>query len=295
MVDEVLRNLSCAHPGVSWARHTIMTAGDRDRTSSLQNLSASSGAGVFASAVEKALLGGEIDIAVHSLKDLPTTPTPGTLIAAIPRRHDVRDTLCGTAVHDLRPGQKVGTSAPRRIGQLRRTCPQVMTVPIRGNVPPRLRQMRERGLAGVLLAAAGLHRLGMGTHITQTLDPVQWPPSPAQGTIALQVRAEDTSIAQMLAVVHDMQSEATTRAERALMAALDGGCYVPIGAYASEEDGRLHLVAQVTSLDGFQQVRVEQSGPADSPEELGAKSAEELSAHGAGRILNGLDSVDPVE
>ncbi|WP_246420563.1 hypothetical protein [Nocardiopsis metallicus] len=133
----------------------------------------SSGPGGFAGADEQALLAGEIDVAVHSLKDLPTTTAAGTTIAAIPRRYEVRDAVCGTTLRGLSSGDRVGTSAPRRIGQLHRSCPGVVAVPIRSNVPPRLRRARERGLAGVLLAAAGLHRLGMGSTSPSTSTPTR--------------------------------------------------------------------------------------------------------------------------
>jgi hydroxymethylbilane synthase len=288
MVAEVLDHLEAVHSGHAWVRRTIMTAGDHDRTSSLRDLS-SSEPGVFVGAVEQALLAGEIDVAVHSLKDLPTTTTPGTTITAIPRRHDVRDALCGTTLRGLSPGDRVGTSAPRRIGQLHRSCPGVVAVPIRGNVPPRLRRARKHGLAGLLLAAAGLHRLGMGEHITEHLDPHTWPPSPAQGAIAVQVRAEDTNLSKIVSAVHDDGSAATTGAERALLAALGGGCHVPIGAYGTVREGQLLLIAQVTSADGRATVRADCSGPASKPQALGERVARQLCDGGAGAILSTFD------
>jgi hydroxymethylbilane synthase len=166
MVAELLDRLRTAHPDVVWTQHTVMTTGDLDRTTSLGELSAS-GAGVFASQVEAALLAGRIDVAVHSLKDLPTRATPGTVLAVVPRRHDVRDALCGATLDTLPEGARVGTSAPRRVGQLLRARPDVCPVPVRGNVPPRLRHMRQRGWGGLLLAAAGptLRLLGQVTSV----------------------------------------------------------------------------------------------------------------------------------
>ncbi|GAA1111618.1 hydroxymethylbilane synthase [Nocardiopsis metallicus] len=284
MVTEVLDHLNAAHPEHTWVRRTIMSAGDQDRTSSLRDL-ASAGAGVFAGAVEQALLDGEIDVAVHSLKDLPTATTPGTVVAAIPRRHEVRDALCGTALDALAPGHRVGTGAPRRVGQLHHACPGVVAVPIRGNVPPRLRQMREKGLSGVVLAAAGLHRLGLQESITEYLDPARWPPSPAQGAIAVQVRTADTALARVVAAVHDEEAAATTRAERALMAILGGGCHVPIGAYATIRAGGLHLLAQVTSTDGSTTIRAEATGAADQPEMVGEHVAQRLLDEGVEAAL----------
>ncbi len=294
MVGELLDQLRTAHPDVAWTQRTIMTTGDMDRTASLAELSAS-GAGVFASQVEAALLAGEIDVAVHSLKDLPTTPTPGTALAAVPARHDVRDALCGATLGTLPQGARVGTSAPRRIGQLLRARPDVRPTPIRGNVPPRLRQMRAKGWAGLLLAAAGLRRLGLPDQITQVLDPWEWPPSPAQGTLGVQIRtgAEDAWLQELLSVVHDPATDAAVRAERALLAALDGGCYVPIGAMAVVEGPSLRLLGQVTAVDGGRAVRAEKTGSTQDPEALGAQVAHELRERGASTLLEELRTASP--
>lgn len=284
MVTEVLDHLNSAHPEHAWVRRTIMSAGDQDRTSNLRDLT-SSGAGVFAGAVERALLEGEIDVAVHSLKDLPTATTPGTVVAALPHRHEVRDALCGTTLRALAPGNQVGTSAPRRVGQLHHACPGVVAVPIRGNVPPRLRQVRERGLSGVVLAAAGLHRLGLQENITEYLDPTRWPPSPAQGAIAVQVRAADPALARVVAAVHDGEAAVTTRAERTLLQVLGGGCHVPIGAYATIHAGRVHLLAQVTSTDGSTTIRAEANGEVKKPEMVGERVARRLLDEGVEAVL----------
>ncbi|MEV6818545.1 hydroxymethylbilane synthase [Nocardiopsis dassonvillei] len=294
MVGELLDQLRTAHPDVSWTQRTIMTTGDMDRTTSLAELSAS-GAGVFASQVEAALLAGEIDVAVHSLKDLPTTPTPGTVLAAVPARHDVRDALCGAALDTLPQGARVGTSAPRRIGQLLRARPDVRPTPIRGNVPPRLRQMRAKGWAGLLLAAAGLRRLGLSDQITEVLDPWEWPPSPAQGTLGVQVRtgAEDAWLQELLSIVHDPATDVAVRAERALLAALEGGCYVPIGAMAVVEGSSLRLLGQVTAVDGSRVVRAEKTGSPQHPEALGVQVAEELRGRGSSGLLEELRAVSP--
>ncbi|WP_159945318.1 MULTISPECIES: hydroxymethylbilane synthase [unclassified Nocardiopsis] len=289
MVTELLDQLRTAHPDVVWIQQTIMTTGDLDRTTSLAELSASR-AGVFASQVEAALLTGEIDVAVHSLKDLPTRPTPGTALAAVPARHDVRDALCGATLHTLPEGARVGTSAPRRIGQLRHARPDVRPTPIRGNVPPRLRHMRAKGWGGLLLAAAGLRRLGLSDQITQVLNPWDWPPSPAQGALGVQIRtgAGDQWLQDLLAVVHDAATDAAVRAERALLAALDGGCYVPIGALAVVEGPTLRLLGQVTAVDGYQRVRAEKTGSPQDPEALGVQVAEMLRERGADALLEEL-------
>ncbi|WP_150255027.1 hydroxymethylbilane synthase [Nocardiopsis deserti] len=294
MVGELLGQLRTAHPDAAWTRHTIMTTGDLDRTTSLAELSAS-GAGVFASQVEAALLAGEIDVAVHSLKDLPTTPAPGTMLAAVPARHDVRDALCGATLDTLPQGARVGTSAPRRIGQLRHARPDVRPTPIRGNVPPRLHQMRQKGWSGLLLAAAGLRRLGLSDQITQFLDPWEWPPSPAQGTLGVQIRtgAEDAWLQELLSVVHDPVTDTAVRAERALLAALDGGCHVPIGATAVAGGPSLRLLGQVTAVDGSRAIRAEKTGSTQGPEALGAQVADELRERGATALLEELRTAPP--
>ncbi|QBI56772.1 hydroxymethylbilane synthase [Streptomonospora litoralis] len=284
MVAEVTAPLREAHPGITWKQHTVMTSGDRDRKSSLTDLGRSE-VSVFATALEDALLAGEIDIAVHSFKDLATAPTPGTAIAALPRRGDPRDALCGTPLADLPVGARVGTGSPRRVAQLLALRPDVATTPIRGNVPPRLRRGRELGLAGVVLAAAGLRRLDLGHEITEALDPDAFPPSPAQGVIAVQVRETDTDLYALVAAVHDEATAAAATAERSLLAELHGGCSVPVGALATADGDRLRLVAQVTSLDGTTALRTAQAATLAEPADLGKRAATALLDQGAENIL----------
>lgn len=283
MVAEVIGPLRAAHPDITWKQHTVMTAGDHDRTSRLADL-ATSETSLFASALETALLAGEVDVAVHSLKDLATTPTPGTRIAALPQRADPRDALCGARLADLPTAARIGTGSPRRIAQLRALRPDVATSPIRGNVPPRLRRSREMGLEGLVLAAAGLHQLGLSAEITETLDAEAYPPSPAQGAIAVQVRDGDDRLHELLAPLHDEETAAAVTAERAMLAELHGGCSVPVGALATPHGDQLRISAQVTSLDGAA-VRIIQTGPITDPATLGARAATDLLGQGAEEIL----------
>jgi hydroxymethylbilane synthase len=285
MVAEVVEPLQRARPDITWKQHTVMTTGDKDRKSSLADLGRST-TSVFASALEDALLSGEIDVAVHSLKDLATTPTAGTRLAALPTREDPRDALCGSTLTGLPEGARIGTGSPRRIAQLLAERPDVSTTPIRGNVPPRLRKARELGLAGVILAAAGLQRLGLGEEITEALDPNTFPPSPAQGVIAVQVREADAHLCELLAPLHDPATAAEATAERALLAELHGGCSVPVGALARAEGDRLRLIAQVTSLDGTHVVRTDHTGSLAEPVDLGKRAAFALLDQGAERILS---------
>ncbi|MFC4562737.1 hydroxymethylbilane synthase [Nocardiopsis mangrovi] len=285
MVREFLAPLRTAHPHITFKQRTIMTSGDKDRVSSLQALGKSL-TSIFATQVEEALLRGEVDIAVHSLKDLPTTPTPRTFLAVTPVREDPRDALTGTPWEGLPAGARIATSSARRIAQLAHLRPDVTTVPIRGNVPPRLRTTREMGLHGCLLASSGLRRLGMGGEIGTDMDPDLYPPSPAQGVLGVQIREDDRHLADLLAPLHDPATHAAVTAERALLAELHGGCSVPVGALATVEGDRLRLVAQVTALDGTTAVRTTRTGPATDPVDLGKRSAIALLEQGAEHILS---------
>jgi hydroxymethylbilane synthase len=281
MVRELVELLgSC--PVVKFSVRTVVTDGDRDRQTPVQNLGGGDAGGVFTTSLERELAAGRIDIAVHSLKDLPTAPPEGLVMAVTPRREDFRDALCGSTLAALGPGARVGTGSARRVAQLKALHPDVEVVPIRGNVPPRLAQLKS-GLDAVVLAAAGLRRLGLADSITELLDPDVFPPSPGQGALGVQVRAADRELLEMLDSYGDPDSDAAVRAERALLAELHGGCSVPVGAYAVRTGDGLTLSAQVTSLDGRQRVTGTATGT--DPESLGAELARTLRERGAEAIL----------
>lgn len=188
MVRELIEHLgSC--PVVKFSARAVMTDGDKDRKTPVRVLGGGAG-GVFTTQLEEELLAGRIDIAVHSLKDLPMAPPDGLVLAVTPPRADPLDALCGSTLTALRPGARVGTGSARRIAQLKALRPDVEVVPIRGNVPPRLAKIKS-GLDAVVLAASGLRRLGLDDAITELLDPQVFPPSPGQGALAVQVRASD--------------------------------------------------------------------------------------------------------
>jgi hydroxymethylbilane synthase len=281
MVQELMTHLSGC-PVVKFTARSVMTSGDKDRKSPLRNLGGGDG-GVFTTQLEQELLAGSIDIAVHSLKDLPTAPPGGLVLAVTPPRADPLDALCGSPLASLRPGARVGTGSARRAAQLRALRPDVEVVPIRGNVPPRLAKVKS-GLDAVILAACGLRRLRLDDAITELLSPALFPPSPGQGALAVQVRASDRELLEMLSAFGDPDADAAVRAERALLGELHGGCSVPVGAYATRTDGRLTLSAQVTSLDGRQKVTGTAAGA--SPEKLGTQLAAILRDRGADAILN---------
>ncbi|MFF3692069.1 hydroxymethylbilane synthase [Streptomyces sp. NPDC002221] len=285
-VTEWLTPLAQQLPGVRFKREIILEGGDQDRvTPTLAEVAKTAGGSAFSTNQEAALVTGRVDVIVHSLKDLPTTVTEGTALLTTPGpREDVRDVLCGATLDDLPQGARVGTGAPRRVAQLLALRPDLRVVPIRGNVPGRL--ARAKGsLDAVVLAAAGLRRLGLMPEVHEVLDPLVFPPSPGQGALGIQVRT-DSPAARLLKGTGDPQVDACVRAERALLAELHGGCSVPVGAWGRvESDGLLHLSAAVTSLDGTTQVTGVGCGSVEDPEKLGACVAEDLLAQGAAGIL----------
>ncbi|MDH6124794.1 hydroxymethylbilane synthase [Kitasatospora sp. GP82] len=285
-VREYLAPVRAAFPDVEFRHRVILEGGDRDRTAALAEVSAAGGGSAFSSEQEAALVRGEVDVVVHSLKDLPTASPPGLLLLPPPGRADVRDALCGSTLADLPDGARVGTGAPRRIAQLKYVRPDLEIVPIRGNVPPRLQKIRTMNLHAVVLAAAGVRRLGLDDQIAEELPLDLFPPSPGQGALGIQVREDNAAIRELLAGVGDMAVHAAVRAERALLAELHGGCSVPVGAHAvAGTDGMLTLHAQVTSLDGRRRVSGTLSGQSEEPEKLGTTLAGELLDQGAADIL----------
>ena len=285
MVNELIDHLG-ACPVVEFKARSVMTDGDRDRKTPIRNLGGGAG-GVFTTQLEQELLAGRVDIAVHSLKDLPTAPPDGLVLAVTPPRADPLDALCGSTLADLRAGARVGTGSARRIAQLTALRPDVEVVPIRGNVPGRLARIKS-GLDAVILAASGLRRLGLADAITELLDPSLFPPSPAQGALAVQVRAGDRELLEMLNAFGDPDADAAVRAERALLAELHGGCSVPVGALATRRDGVLSLSAQVTSLDGRERVADTLTVTGTDPEAAGAMLAAMLRERGADAILDAI-------
>lgn len=281
MVAEFLARLGPC-PVVKFKNRLVMTDGDLDRKSSLREVSGTGGIGAFSNQLEQELLEGRIDVAVHSLKDLPTALPEGLVLAVTPPREDIHDALCGSTLAGLRRGARVGTGSPRRVAQLKALRPDLTVVPIRGNVPPRLAKLKT-GLDAVVLAAAGLRRLGLADRITELLPLDDFPPSPGQGAMGIQLRAADTELWEMLNFYGDPAADAAVRAERALLAELHGGCSVPVGAYAMPSGDELKLTAQVTSLDGTQRVFASATG-ADA-QLLGETLAHTMLEQGAEAIL----------
>ncbi|TDD89608.1 hydroxymethylbilane synthase [Actinomadura darangshiensis] len=249
------------------------------------------GLGVFVQAVRGALLSGRVDFAVHSCKDLPTAPAEGILTAAIPAREDPRDALVtatGATFDALPAGAAIGTGSPRRTSQLLALRPDLKIVPIRGNVDTRLHKVDSGELDGVVLAAAGLDRLGLGDRAVERFAPERLLPSPAQGALAVECRSADGPVAALLARLDDAGTRAAATAERAALARLEGGCSAPVGAHAVVRDDSLELTVAVTALDGSRRLVRSHRGPAVQAVETGRTVADELLADGAAELLGGV-------
>ena len=247
------------------------------------------GTGVFVSALRESLLSGDIDLAVHSLKDLPTAVMPGITLAAVPAREDPRDALVardGAKLADLPPGAVIGTGSPRRAAQLLLLRPDIRPVPIRGNAGTRLDKVTLGEVDAVVLAYAGLARIGELDRVCQVFEPDDMLPAPGQGALAVECLAGAVGLAELLAHVDDPASRAAVTAERTVLAELQAGCSAPLGAYAAGT-GVVHLTAVVVAEDGGRAVRAWQSGAATDAERLGRDVAVELLRQGAGTIVAG--------
>ncbi|SNS35789.1 hydroxymethylbilane synthase [Actinomadura mexicana] len=244
------------------------------------------GTGVFVNALRDRVLSGEVDFAVHSLKDLPTSETPGIVLAATPARDDARDALCGPAkLADLPRGARIGTGSPRRVAQLRALRPDLEIIPIRGNADTRLRKVTDGELDAVVLAHAGLKRIGRLDAVSEVFDPDQMLPAPGQGSLALECRADRDDLRALLGTIDDAPTRRAVTAERTVLAVLEAGCSAPVGTYAAEVDEKLHLTATVAAYDGSRQVRLSASGHPDAAEQLGRDLADRLLAQGADQLM----------
>ncbi|MFV2065557.1 MAG: hydroxymethylbilane synthase [Pirellulales bacterium] len=264
----------------------ISTDGDRQQSAPIGSLGAQ---GVFTKQIQQALLDGAIDLAVHSLKDLPTESIDGLKLAAVPPREMVNDVLVARhakTLDDLPDGAVVGTGSLRRRAQLLHLRPDLKVCEIRGNVDTRLRKLDEGQCDATLLAAAGLRRLGRSDRITQVLAPAVFLPAVGQGALGIEVRGDDSDAIDAVGRLNDPLSHATVEAERTLLAALEGGCRAPIGAWGRVVDGRLWLSAVVLSPDGGERIYDEAAGEVTVPRSLGEHVAVDLLARGAGRLVD---------
>ena len=283
----VVDSLRALWPGLECEERVVVTTGDRTQQSGVP-LPEIGGKGLFTAELEHGLQNGELDLAVHSLKDLPTEDAPDVAIGAVCLREDARDCVVsrdGLPLAELPDGAVLGTSSLRRTAQLRPLHPGLELRSIRGNVDTRIRKVREGDYDATVLAAAGVRRLGLEGEVSEWLAPEALLPAPGQGALAVQCRAGDERIHELLRAIDDEDARATTTAERTFLSALGGGCAAPVAAYGRTHEGGVALAALVASPDGSQLVRLTGEG---EPEEVGTRLAREALAAGADRILEAV-------
>jgi hydroxymethylbilane synthase len=271
----------------------VRTSGDRLQSAPAEQVNEQIGSeaglkGLFIKELEEALLAGTIDLAVHSVKDVPTELPPGLRLAAITRRGDPRDCLIsrqGSTLKTLPNGSRIGTSSLRRQAQLRHHRPDLDVVDLRGNVDTRLKKVESGELDSVVLAVAGVNRLGLAHKVTQVFDEDVMLPAVGQGALGIETRADDRPTFERVVALTDAETTACVTAERALLEALQGGCQVPLGALGSLRGGELHLEAAVFSAAGSEYVRCSENGPAEQAREIGLRLAAALIESGAEKLL----------
>ncbi len=283
--EEVRARLNALETGLSLEVMEIKSTGDREPDAPLERL----GKGIFIRELEWALLEGRIDMAVHSLKDLPIELEEGLAIVVVCQRQDPREVLINKAncpLSEMPAGSVIGTSSPRRLAQLRALRDDLRVEPVRGNVETRLRKATGPDYDGVVLAAAGLARLGLQGHVSQYFDPSEFIPEPGQGALAVEVRAEDGELLGLLSRLEDLSTGAAIAAERAFVERLGGGCRVPMAAYGTLEGTTLSIVGMAASEGGGRIVKEQLSVTGGEPVAVGNALAERLLAMGASEILN---------
>ena len=270
----------------------VKTLGDRlSAKEAIEDAKGEPVIGLFTRELDEALLSGKIRAAIHSLKDVPTVLPKGIRFGALIKRADYRDALInssGLKFSQLPDGYRVGTSSPRREAQLKAARPDLVVLPLRGNVDTRLRKLAEGEFDAIVIAAAGLIRLGRGQEITEFLSPEDILPAPAQGVLAVTIREGDVELLKALEPIDDVLTEICAKAERSFLRALQGGCRVPVGALASITDQRLLLKGVIAHTNGQQVLRFEREGSTTEPEKLGNDLAEFFLKNGAKEILHGF-------
>ncbi len=276
------------HPRMAVEIVPIRTTGDRMQSVSL---SAIGGKGVFVKEIEEALLRGEVDIAVHSMKDMPSEIPEDLVIGAVPEREDPRDVFIsgdGRKLDEMRPGARIGTGSLRRGLQIRGLVPSVEVVPIRGNLDTRIRKIEREKLDGIVVAAAGLRRMGWESRATQFISVTQMIPAVGQGALAVEVRRADDATGEIISFMNDPATSLAVTAERAFLAMLGGGCQVPVAGHATITGGVLHMDALVGSIDGALVLRDEVEGPVGENIELGKSLGRRILSRGGREILDAV-------
>lgn len=279
----VIQLLQAAHRGLECSEYIITTTGDAALDRLLPEIG---GKGLFTSELEEALLAGQVHAAVHSLKDLPVEDTPGIVIAAIPEREAAYDVLVSAqawTLASLPEGARVGTCSPRRTAQLLASRPDLQILPLRGNIDTRVHKLVNGEYDAIVLAQAGLTRLGLQGYIREVLSLDVMLPAPGQGALAVQCRADDIQTLALLAAIHDPLIAAAVEAERTFLSALSGGCSLPIAAFAENQNGIVILTGAVLSSDGKQAIRL--SAADTEPYRLGGRLADLVLERGAADLL----------
>jgi len=265
----------------------ISTRGDRDKSDFLYT---SGSVGFFTSEVERALLDGKADVAVHSLKDLPTTITNGLVISAIPQREMVSDVLVTaqtlSSLQELPKGATIGTSSLRRMAQLKRLRPDLDCRPLRGNVETRIRKVHENKIDAIVIARAGLNRLGLSDQISVVLPPDEFLPAPGQGALAVQTRCDDVELCDLVSKLEDPVAKITTETERRILAGLHGGCSIPLGIFSQIENETIHVHAILCNLAATKCIRKYLSGPVDRSMEIAETMTQQILEEGGQQILD---------
>lgn len=280
----VIQLLQVVHPALACNEHVITTTGDRVLDRPLPEIGSK---GLFTRELEDAILSGTVDAAVHSLKDLPVEQTPGIVVAAIPEREAAQDVLVtadGRTLSALPQGARVGTCSLRRTAQLLARRPDLTVLPVRGNVDSRVRKLMSGEYDAIVLAQAGLTRLGLQAHISEIFPLDVMLPAPGQGALAVQCRADDAETIRLLAAIHDPLTAAAVDAERAFLSGLGGGCSLPVAAFAQKSNGQIILTGAVVSADGKQSIRL--SAVDREPQKLGQRLAELVLERGAAELLH---------
>lgn len=282
----VMSELAKTHPHLQFELLPVTTTGDRRKHAPLEELG---GVGVFVKELEDALSAGRVDLAVHSLKDMPTETPEGFRLAAVTERADPRDALVSSSgkLAELPPGARIGTGSQRRAVQLLAQRPDLDVRPLRGNVDTRLSKVSSGELDAIVLAAAGLVRLGLENTITEYLPPEVFVPAVGQGALAIEIRARDDETAELVGHVNHEATWLGVTSERAFLKSLGGGCRVPIGALATVEGTRLHLLGMVANPVQGDILRAEVEGKALAPEEAGTELAQKMMGLGAASLLEG--------
>ena len=283
----VIDQLATAHPDVDYQLVEINSHGDADRSSRLDQM----GVGVFTKALEDALLDDRIDVAVHSLKDIPGTISSEFKIAVVTEREDPREVLINRwncAFADMPQGARIGTGSPRRTAQMLNQRPDIVISEIRGNVPTRIEKAlagKASGLDGSIMAAAGVNRLDMSGLISEHLDPNVFVPAVGQGSLAMEIRSDDENTHRLIAAAEDKSARIAATAERSFLRTIEGGCSAPIAAYARPQDGKLVITGYASALDGSRIILETLVGSHSTPDELGNKMAKLLLNQGASKLI----------